>query len=156
MPLFVYSNIEFNLDLSDPEAKSIPLGLIAEWCTDDFWKVAICARINLLPIEVEQLSNTAKEVLENPFGLLYETTHQYLEKIGTRQCDHIMEKYLIKTFPTNLSIQAPSLYQYAISPDENPEELFEELCLSVPGPTRKGIWFRIPSQAILLDAEAHT
>lgn len=116
----------------------------------------MCARIDLTPIEVEQLNNTAKEVLENPFGLIYETTHQYLEKLGPRQADHVLEQYLTKTFPCSMSVQAPSLFQYAIAPEEDPEELFEELCHSVPGHTRRGIWFRIPSQAVLLDTEPPT
>lgn len=134
----------------------MPLGLLAEWCNDNFWIIAMCARTSLTPIEVEQLNNTAKEVLENPFGLIYETTHQYLEKIGPRQSDHLLEGYLTKSFPCSSSIQAPSLFQYAIDPDEDPEELFEELCLSVPGTTRRGVWFRIPSQAVLLDVEPPT
>lgn len=150
MPLFLYSNIQFCVDLSDKDSEIIPLGMIAEWCTDEFWKIGICARTRLTPTEVEQLEIVSKEVLENPFGLLYETTHQYLSKVGSRQSEHLLEKYLTQTYPANFSIQATSLFQYTLDVDENPEELFEELCFSVSNPCRRGIWYRIPSQVILL------
>lgn len=153
MAVFAYSNIEFNLDLTDPEAESIPLGLFAEWFDGNFWKVGLCARQELSHPEFEILEPFAKEILANPFGLLHETTYQYFKTIGPRQADHILEKYLVKTYPTTLSIQAPSLYQYGMSEDEDPEELFEELCLSIPTPSRKGIWFRMPEQVLTSPAE---
>lgn len=144
MSVFAYSTIEFNKDLTDPEAEAIPLGLFAEWFDGNFWKIGLCARQELSHAEFETLDPFAKEILSNPFGLLHETTYQYLKALGPRQSAYILESYMVKTYPTTLSIQAPSLYQYGMDDDEDPEALFNEICGIIPKPYRKGIWFRIP------------
>lgn len=146
MALFIYSNIEFSLDPDDPEGISLPLGLFAEWNDGHFWKVAMCARNELTFEEFEELDQFGKTLIEKPFKLLYEITKNYFNRIGPKQNDHLLEKYLIKCFPANVALQAPSLYQYTIDPEEDPDELFEDLAESIPIPSTKSIWFRIPEE----------
>jgi hypothetical protein len=142
--LFVYSDIEFHLDLNDPDGFALPLGLFAEWNDGRFWKTALCARNTLTSEEFELLEQSSKEYLENPFNLIYSVTNKYLKDTGTKQSDHALENLLVAHFPSTNALQAPNLYQYTMKVDEDPNQLFEELSESVPGLYRKSIWHKIP------------
>lgn len=140
---FQYARVEFIHDLKDADSDSIPLGFFAEWHDGNFWRISMCARACLTTVEFEPLDAMSKELLADPFGLLYRTADRYIKSKGWYQRNFTLDDFLTKCFPPYLSVQAPNLFQQILSPEESAQAIFDELADNVAKPSRLAIWHRL-------------
>lgn len=140
---FQYARIEFVHDLKDENSDSIPLGFFAEWHDGNFWRISLCSRVCLTQAEFEPLDALSKELLADPFGLLYRTADRYFKAQGWYQRNFALDDFLTKCFPPYLSVQAPNLFQQTIGPEETAEEVYDEIISKVERPSRQAIWHRL-------------
>lgn len=143
MPFFLYSKIDFVLDLQNDDSDKIPVGMFAEWHDGYFWRISMCSARRIRHEDFEKLDSTGKELLADPYGLLYHTADKYIKSKGWYQGGHILEDFLTKCFPCNIPIQAQNLFQQAISPEEDPLEVYEDLASNIPEPSRQAHWYRL-------------